>query len=114
MTPKSDGSTITAMINTLYEEASVGLPTVHRCIAPLNALIEGSNLICKEVQGLNGYAAMTYLLQHGAVNRLTGNETTEPLAGFFYANSHFGSIFVEQNDIIRVMRIVLRLAGPER
>lgn len=93
-------SAIGSAINELYASADVALPTADRCITPLGELVASFNLNCTELSPLSSDSATTFLLKQGGMAEPFKHANREPLAGFLYANSNFGSIFVERGDIL--------------
>lgn len=91
-------SSITTLINELYQEAEVEVPDQHRRITPLGELVGSLNLASKELPGLSQQVAMGYLMQQGALIENLEVAGQDELAGFLYVNTSYGCIFVEAND----------------
>lgn len=94
---------ISSAINSLYMMTEIARPTVENCITPLSELIGGCDgLTCKELSRLTSQAATSYLLKYGGLISIPKeiDVDREPLAGYLYATPNFGSIFVEQADLI--------------
>jgi Zn-dependent peptidase ImmA (M78 family) len=86
------------VIQDLYKQAEMSVPTAHYCIAPINMLIAALDLVCVEIPLLTQESAMRYLYEQGALVDLPEHSPREPLAGFLYVNTHYGCLFLEQND----------------
>src|SRR5258708_26812175 len=91
-------SSLRALINGLYQETEVEAPSLHRRITPLGELVGSFNLASKEIAGLSQQVAMRYLRQQGALIENLETARQDELAGFLYANTSYGCIFVEIND----------------
>jgi Zn-dependent peptidase ImmA (M78 family) len=91
---------IAALIKKLYKEAEMIPPSGTNCITHLNELLGSYNLTVTEIPHLTSQTAMSFLLQKGAILDLVIHTSKDLLAGFLYVNSFYGSIFVEQNDMI--------------
>jgi Zn-dependent peptidase ImmA (M78 family) len=89
---------IAAALEDLYSEADASVPTVEQCITPLSALVGAYNLTCTEVRELSSAAASNSLLQRGGLLLPLDSTSSEPLAGFLYAEPRHGAIFVERDD----------------
>lgn len=89
---------ITEAITELYKVAEVSVPSVTQRIVRLNELLGGYNLTVTEISQLTSQAAMSFLLQRGAILEPAISVNRDALAGFLYMNTHFGSVFVEQKD----------------
>lgn len=89
-----------AVIENLFRTADIAMPTPQRCIAPVGDLVSNFNLTCTELPKLTQSRAMQHLLQQGGILEIPDEQGREPLAGFLYVNTHFGSIFVEQTDLL--------------
>ena len=87
-------------ITALYQAAGLEEPDAKTSIVPLGELIQHQNVTCTEVTNLSKNSAMIHLMKRGALNDVWDKADPEPLAGFLYANSHWGSIFVEKNDLL--------------
>ncbi len=98
MNPSALNTQIDAAIGSLYRAAESAPPTVDAPIAPLGELVRNQNVTCTELANLSMHTAMSYLLKRGGLTELFENPSVDALAGFLYANSHFGSIFVEKSD----------------
>lgn len=88
------------VIEHLYRITGVAAPTSQRCIVSLGELVGSFNLVCKELAGLTQYTAMEYLLRQDGIVELPEVQEQDPLAGFLYANTHYGCIFVEASDLL--------------
>jgi hypothetical protein len=86
-------------IRELY--ATTGAPRPSLCCPTvrLAELIGALNLTCSELGGLTQASAAQELARRGALLEEEGR-SGEPLAGFLYAVSGYGSIFVEQDDLV--------------
>jgi Zn-dependent peptidase ImmA (M78 family) len=93
-------SSVEEVIEHLYRITGVSAPTSQRCIVPLGELVGSFNLACKELAGLTQRTAMEYLLWQGGVMELPEVQEQDPLAGFLFANTHYGCIFVEASDLL--------------
>lgn len=91
---------IQTAIDTLYHAAEIVRPTADTPIIPLGELVRNQNVTCTELVNLSMQTAMNYLLKRGGLAEPLENPSADPLAGFLYANSHFGSIFVEKTDLV--------------
>lgn len=91
-------SSITTFIEELYQEAEVETPDLRRRITPLGGLVGSLNLASKELPGLSQQTAMRYLIQQGVLLENPEAAGRDELAGFLYANTSYGCIFVEAND----------------
>lgn len=91
-------TSITTLINELYQEAEAEVPNLHSRITPLGDLIGSLNLASKELPGLSQQVAMRYLIQQGALLENVEAVGRDELAGFLYASTSYGCIFVEAND----------------
>lgn len=91
---------ITDAIQSLYHAAELTMPTVSSPIAPLGELVQYQNVTCTENTNLSIQSAMNYLLKRGGLSEAWIEPSREPLAGFLYANSRWGSIFVEKSDLV--------------
>jgi len=89
-----------ARIDQLYQETGVEPSTSGngRYITPLGELISSFNLVSKELVGLSPRAALQYLSQQGALIETTEEVGLDALAGFLYASTSYGCIFVEADD----------------
>ncbi|MBV9469759.1 MAG: ImmA/IrrE family metallo-endopeptidase [Abitibacteriaceae bacterium] len=85
-------------IANLYYEAGIACPTPEQPLVPLSRLIGSLNLICQELPELTSHRAMQFLLRRGGIVEALHDIDNGPLAGFLYANSIGGSIFVRQED----------------
>jgi len=91
-------SSIKTLINELHQEAEIEVPNLRRRITPLGELVGSLNLANKELPGLSQQAAMRYLMQQGVLIENLEAAGQDELAGFLYANTFYGCIFVEAND----------------
>lgn len=91
-------SSITSLIEELYQEAEVETPDMRHRITPLGDLVGSFNLASKELPRLSQQAAMRYLIQQGALFENSEAAGRDELAGFLYVNTSYGCIFVEAND----------------
>ncbi|HLG61969.1 MAG TPA: ImmA/IrrE family metallo-endopeptidase [Ktedonosporobacter sp.] len=91
-------SSIAALINELYQEAEIEFPSLRRRITPLGDLVGSLNLASKELPGLSQQVAMRYLIQQGVLLENPEAAARDELAGFLYANTSYGCIFLEAND----------------
>ncbi len=89
---------ISELIQRLYEDAEVSFPTPARPIAPLHRLIDGQGLNQAELANLCSRNAMDFLLRRGGLQEAWLEANREPLAGFLYANSGGGCLFVRRED----------------
>jgi hypothetical protein len=89
---------IPQIIARLYEDADVPFPTAARPVTPLRRLILGQGLNQTELPALSSRAAMDYLLRNGGLRQSLPDATRESLAGFLYANSGGGCLFVRRED----------------
>lgn len=89
---------IKMLISQLYQEAEVAIPNLHRRITPLGELIGAFNLANQELPGLSQQLAMSYLRKQGVLVENLEAFGQDALAGFLYANTLDGCIFVEAND----------------
>lgn len=121
-------SSITTHISELYREAEVEVPTLRRRITPLGELAGSLNLASKELPSLSQLAALHYLIQQGLLIENPEAAGRDELAGFLYASTSYGCIFLEANDHLTRRRFsaahelghyllhfrpVLKLAGGE-
>lgn len=91
-------SLITTLINDLYQNAEVEAPDLHHRITPLGDLVDSLNLASKELLGLSQQVAMHYLMQQGILIENAEDAGQDELAGFLYASTSYGCLFVEAND----------------
>ena len=91
-------SSIAILIAGLYQEAEVEVPGLRRRITPLGDLVGSLNLASKELPGLSQQGAMRYLIQQGVLLENPEAAGQDELAGFLYANTSYGCIFLEAND----------------
>lgn len=89
---------IADLIARLYEDADATLPTAARPLVPLHRLISGQGLNQVELSNLSSRSAMDYLLKRGGLSEAWPQANGEPLAGFLYANSGGGCLFVRRED----------------
>lgn len=89
---------IPELIARLYEDAEAPLPTPSHPIVPLHRLITGQGLNQAELSNLCSRNAMDYLLKRGGLSEAWPQANREPLAGFLYANSGGGCLFVRRED----------------
>ncbi len=89
---------IPEIIARLYEDAEVPFPTPARPIVPLHRLIGGQGLNQAELADLSSRAAMDFLLRRGGVREAWLDANNSSLAGFLYANSGGGCLFVRRED----------------
>jgi hypothetical protein len=92
--------TLSSAIQSLYALAELEMPSARARITPLGELVTSHNLTCTELPGLTSQMATNYLLQRGGLVDAPDGAGQELLAGFLYANSRYGSIFVEQANPI--------------
>lgn len=93
-------SIIRDAIEMLYLSTDVSHPSADCAIAPVSELVENTNVTCTELVKLTDRLAMEFLLREGGLIEPFDTSGNEPLAGFLYVNSNFGSIFVEQTDLL--------------
>ncbi|MBA2680360.1 MAG: ImmA/IrrE family metallo-endopeptidase [Ktedonobacteraceae bacterium] len=93
-------TTVRTHIENLYRTCEITAPSIQRAITPLGELIGSFNLVCMELPELTQYRAMDFLAQQGGVVDLSETLDREPLAGYLYANTHHGCIFVERDDFL--------------
>jgi hypothetical protein len=91
---------IEQLLAELYATNGLEPPTLHHPIAPLGEIIASSSLLCIELAGLTRSTALQYLADQGGLLEAPADEDREPLAGFIYASSHYGCIFVERHDLL--------------
>ncbi len=91
-------SSITTLITELYQEAEVEVSGLRRRITPLGDLVGSLNLASKELPGLSQQVAMRYLIQQGVLLENPEAAARDELAGFLYANTSYGCIFLEATD----------------
>lgn len=82
----------------LYRAAEIQMPSPDAPITPLGELVQFQNVTCTEIANLSIQTAMQHLLKRGGLSEAWHEVNIEPLAGFMYANSRWGSIFVEKTD----------------
>lgn len=87
-------------IASLYKQASIAPPTEQQPISPLADLLEEQNIFHTQLSGLCSRAALAHLLRRGGLVEPLEAVDDDLLAGYFYANGHIATIFVEQNDIV--------------
>lgn len=91
-------SSIATLVTELYQEAEVEVPNLRRRITPLGDLVGSLNLASKELPGLSQQVAVRYLIQQGVLLENPEEAGRDELAGFLYANTSYGCIFLEAND----------------
>lgn len=101
MNPDDDeGRLIAEAIRQVYRDADLPWPPAPGGgPVPLNHLIEAHNLVHEEVPGLC-HAVVASMLELWGVRGMSIPDPDPPLAGFLYANSHGGRIFVRRGDIL--------------
>ncbi len=99
MTPADEAEWIAEAVRRSYRDAEVPWP--HRAAgpAPLNEIISTYSLAHEEVAGLN-HAAASACLRRWEVHWDDIPEPDPNLAGFLYANSSGGYLFVRRGDIV--------------
>lgn len=91
---------IPELIARLYQEADMPVPIPTRPIVPLRRLIIGQSLNHTEMAQLCSRAAMDFLLKRGGIREAWPDANRDSLAGFLYANSGGGCLFVRREDPI--------------
>lgn len=91
---------IDQLIVELYQAADIAPPSTQAPITPLGELLQYQNVTCTEIANLSIQTAMQFLLKRGGISEAWQDINTDPLAGFLYANSQWGSIFIEKNDLL--------------
>ncbi len=89
---------IDTVIAHLYTQSDAPLPTLQRPIVSLFDLTRAYSLVCRELPGLTSHIASEFLLRRNGLVSPLKEANHIPLAGFLYATTDFGSIFVEKND----------------
>lgn len=92
-------ASIRACIDELYQKAEMEVSHTSS-ITPLGELIGSFNLVIKELSGLSQSKAIAYLVSEGALVEAPTLVGEEELAGFLYANTAYGCIFVEAEDLL--------------
>ena len=88
------------IIESLYQRASVPLPTAARPVVPLHRLMEAIGLHQAELSNLSSRAAINDLVERSVLEQAWRGANREELAGFLYANVDNGYAFVRREDLI--------------
>ena len=92
-------ASIRICIDELYQNAEIEVARTSS-ITPLGELIGSFNLVIKELSGLSQSRAIEYLVSQGALLEAPTLAGEDELAGFLYANTAYGCIFVEAEDLL--------------
>jgi len=91
---------LTEVIDQLYAEARLPMPTPERPIAPVAEMVNTYSVSSVDLDDLTVTSAVQFLLSQGGAIDVPDGMPDEPLAGFLYATTQYGCIFVERADPI--------------